>query len=238
MPLRPRFAHLPARFARIAIAAIGIAVLGFATYETARRGLEDWRSARWRHDVREWTEGRALPSEAQWQRTVDALREALRLAPQDSVLWEYLGLAYDIGARKLVPKGSGAGAGGWNVYTEFALVHFRQAAALRPTSPYSWAGVAVMKYRLGELDEEFGRALVSAMRLGPWEPGVQLIASELGLALWDRFDAPFRDLVKENFRRTAVRQADALAKLAVAYGRAGVLCEVSHEALKKRLKCP
>ena len=36
-----------------------------------------------------------------------------------------------------------------------------QAAALRPTSPYSWAGVAVMKYRLGQLDEEFRQAFSS-----------------------------------------------------------------------------
>lgn len=226
MPLRT---HLP-RVARVAIAVAGIALLAIAARDAAFRGLEDWRSTRGRHDIRMWTEGRSVPSEAQWQRTVDGLREALRLAPRDPELWEYLGLAYDIASRRFA-------TGGWTVYSEFALVHFRQAATLRPTSPYSWAGVAVMKFRLDQLDEEFRKAFSSAMRLGPWEPGLQLITSDIGLALWDRLDPRLRDEVRENWHRTAVRQADQLAKLAISHGREGVLCKESLEVLKNRLKC-
>ena len=226
MPLRSRFFSA----ARVAIALAGIALLAFAAHDSVLRGLEDWRSARGRHDIRMWTEGRAVPSEEQWQRTVDALRGALRLAPQDPELWEYLGLAYDIASRKF-------STGGWTVYTEFALIHYRRAAALRPTSPYSWAGVAVMKYRLEQVDEEFRQAFSSAMRLGPWEPGLQLITSDMGLALWDRLDPKLRNEVRENWRRTAVRQADRLARLAISHGREGVLCKESLEALKNRLEC-
>ena len=231
MPLRLRLS----RIARFAIALAGIALLALAAHDSALRGLADWRSTRGRHDIRMWTQGRAVQSEEQWQRAVDALREALRLAPQDPALWESLGFAYDIGSRNFVP------AGGWSVYSDFALIHFRQAAALRPTSPYSWAGVAVMKYRLDQLDEEFRQAFSSTMRLGPWEPGLQLITSDMGLALWDRLDSQFRDEVRENWRRTAVRQADQLAKLAISHGRAGVVCEEAVEealdALKNQLKC-
>jgi len=228
MPLRLRLSQ----FTRFAIALAGITLLAFAAHDSALRGIEDWRSTRGRHDIRMWTQGRAVQSAEQWQRAVDALREALRLAPRDPELWEYLGFAYDIGSRNFVP------ASGWSVYTEFALIHFRQAAALRPTSPYSWAGVAVMKYRLGQLDEEFRQAFSSAMRLGPWEPGLQLITSDLGLALWDRLDPALRDEVRENWRRTTVRQADQLARLALTHGRTGVLCEVSLDARKDQLKCP
>ena len=227
MALRNRFPD----FARLAIALAGIALLAFAAWDSARRGLEDWRSTRGRRDVRTWIEGRPVPSEEQWQRTVDTLREALRLSPHDPELWENLGLAYDIGSRKFASTG-------WTVYTEFSLVYYRQAAALRPTSPYSWAGVAVMKYRLDQLDGEFSRALASAMRLGPWEPGVQLIASDIGLALWDRLNPVFKDQVRENWRRTAVRQADQLAKLAILHARAGLLCAEPLDTLKNRLKCP
>ncbi len=227
MPLRLRLS----RIARFAIALAGITLLAFAAHDSALRGLADWRSTRGRHDIRMWTEGRLVPSKEQWQRTVDALREALRLAPQDPELWEYLGFVYDIASRNFVP------AGGWSVYTEFALIHFRQAAALRPSSPYPWAGVAVMKSRLGQLDEEFRRAFSSAMRLGPWEPGLQLITSDLGLALWDTLDTPLKDQVRENWRRTAVRQADQLAKFAKNHGRAGVLCQEALDDLKNRLKC-
>ena len=235
IPLRTRLSRGLSRMARFAIALAGITLLAFAAHDSALRGLEDWRSTRGRHDIRMWTQGRAVQSEEQWQRAVDALREALRLAPQDPALWESLGFAYDIGARNFVPNG---GRGGWSVYNEFALIHFRQAAALRPTSPYSWAGVAVMKYRLDQLDAEFRQAFSSAMRLGPWEPGLQLITSDMGLALWDRLDPPLRHEVRENWRRTAARQADQLVKLALTHGRLGVLCEVSLDAQKNRLKCP
>lgn len=230
MPLRTRLSPV----ARFAIVLAGITLLVFAAWDSARRGLEDWRSTRGRHDVRMWTEARAVPSQEQWQRAVDALREALRLAPQDPALWDSLGFAYYIGSRNFMPDG---GWGGWAVYSEFSLIHFRQAAVLRPTSPYSWARVAAMKYHLGQLDEEFSGALASAMRLGPWEPGVQLMASDIGLALWDRLNPGFKDLIRENWRRTAVRQADQLVKLAISHGRARVLCEESPEALKNRLKC-
>jgi tetratricopeptide (TPR) repeat protein len=186
MPPRTRLS----RVARFAIALAGIALLAFAARDSVHRGLEDWRSARGHHDIRMWSEGRSVPSMEQWQRTVDALREALRVAPQDPELWEYLGLAYEIASRKFVPPG------GWPVYSEFALIHYRQAAALRPTSPYAWAGVAVMKYRLNQLDAEFSQALASAMSLGPWESGVQLIASDIGLALWDRLNPVFKDQVR------------------------------------------
>ena len=221
----------PSRVARFSIALAGIALLAFAARDSVLRGLEDWRSTRARHEIRTWAQGRAVQSQEQWQRAVDALREALRLAPQDPELWESLGFAYDIASRNFAPAG-------WSVYAEFALIHFRRAAALRPTSPYSWAGVAVMKYRLDQLDGEFRQAFSSAMRLGPWEPGVQLIASNLGLALWDRLDPRLRDEVRENWRRTAVRQADQLAKLALTHGRIGILCEVSLDAQKKPLKYP
>src|SRR3990172_8068967 len=99
--------HL-SRVARVAIAVAGIALLAFAAHDSALRGLEDWRSARGRHDIRMWAQGRAVQSQEQWQRAVDALREALRLAPQDPALWESLGFAYDIGSRNLDRK-----SGGW-----------------------------------------------------------------------------------------------------------------------------
>lgn len=231
MPLRARL-QLLAGFARYAVVLACITLLGFAAYDSARRGLADWRSERWRNEVWQWANGRPVASLEHWERTMDGLREAIRLAPRDPALWESLGFAYDIGSRKFVP------AGGWSLYNDFALIHFRQAAALRPTSPYSWTGVAVMKYRLGQLDEEFRQAFSSAMRLGPWEPGLQLITSDIGLALWEKLDPPLKDEVRETWRRTALRQPEPLARLALAYGRLSILCEASLDALKNRLKCP
>jgi len=219
------------RLSRVAIALLGISLLIFAGYEAGRRGLADWVSMRARFQVASWAQKGTVPSHEQWQRAVDALGAALKLAPEDPSLYDHLGAAYELASAAFDPKGQ------WNVYTEFALLHFQLAATLRPTSPYSWASVAMMKYRLGRVDEDLFKALTLAMRLGPWEPQVQLMASELGLALWERLDEEQRGQIRENWRRTAVRQADQLWKLAVARKRVDILCKTSLEALKNRLEC-
>jgi len=219
------------RLFRVLIALLGIAVLTCAAYEAGRRGLADWVSMRARFQVASWTEKRTVPSREQWERAVDALGAALKLTPEDPSLYDHLGVAYDLAAAAFDPKGQ------WNVYTEFALLHFQQAAILRPTSPYSRASIAMMKFRLGQVDEELFRALALATRLGPWEPQVQIMASDLGLALWDRLDADQKGQIRENWRRTAVRQADQLWRLAVARKRVDLLCKTSLDALKNRLEC-
>jgi len=49
----------------------------------------------------------------------------------------------------------------------------RQAVARRPGSPFAWAALATVKWRLGNADAEFGQALAQAMSLGPNEARVQ-----------------------------------------------------------------
>lgn len=65
-----------------------------------------------------------------------------------------------------------------------SLARYREAAAMRPGSPYVWAGIAMLKARLNDMDFEFYGALERAARLGPWEPQVQIALIDLGLATW------------------------------------------------------
>jgi len=219
------------RVSRALIALLGIAVLVWAGYEAGRRGLADWISMRARYQVVSWAEKHSVPSQAQWQRAVDALGAALKIAPDDPTLYDHLGVAYQLASAAFDPRGQ------WNVYAEYSLLYFQRAAALRPTSPYSWASIAMMKYRLGRVDGELFKALALAMRLGPWEPRVQVVVSDLGLALWDRLDEEQRGQIRENWRRTAVRQADQLVRLAIARNRVDIVCKTSLDSLKNRLEC-
>jgi hypothetical protein len=216
---------------RTLIALLGASLLACAAYEAGRRGLADWISMRSRYEVNLWTEKQAAPTFQQWQRAVEALRSALKLAPEDPSLHDHLGVAYEVASATFSPGGR------WNVYREFSLVHFRQATVLRPTSPYSWANVALTKYGLGQRDDELYRALAAAMRLGPWEPGVQLITSDLGLLLWEDLAPALKEQVRANWIRTAHRQADPLARLALTRNRLGLLCNISDKSMKKSLKC-
>ena len=222
----------PQPLLRSLVALTAIAALGYAAWDAARRGLADWISMRARYEVAAWAEkGPGLERE-RWSRAMDALRAAARLLPEDPTLREHLGVGYDLGQAMFDPART------MNAYAETALGQFREAARLRPTSPLTWANMALMKYHLGRADAETYRALELAMTLGPWEPNVQLVAAELGLLLWDRLDPSLQALVRENWARTAYRQAGQLHAIAAIHKREPILCSQAPDALKIRLKCP
>jgi hypothetical protein len=216
---------------RALVALLGIAVLGFALWQAGRRGLADMASLRANADLMAWAQAGKVPSFERWDRAEESLRAAQRLAPGDAAMHDRLARAYEVVA---VSPAVGASR---DTYLDYALLHFRQVTSMRPAWPYAWMGVATQSYRLGRVNDELFGALARAMRYGPWEPGVQLGASEIGLALWDRLDPPLREQVRQNWRRTAYRQSEALARLAVAHGRQKLLCAENIAQLKVPLQC-
>ena len=217
---------------RILIALIGTAVLGFAVYASVKRGLADWSTMRWRHEITGWAEHRASPPPEHLQEAITTLIDALALTPDDPTLIEHLGVAIDLRA-----AGSPPGSESQRLYLAAALFYFRKAAALRPTSPYSWANILLAKYHLDQVDEEFFGAMRNALDFGPWEPAVQLIVADTGLGAWDRLDSGLRGRVNENLQRAAVRQADALARIATYHRRIDLVCAASFDRMKNKVKC-
>jgi hypothetical protein len=217
---------------RILIALIGTAVLGYAVYASAKRGLADWHSMRWRHEIAGWAERRASPPPERLQEAITTLIDALALTPDDPTLIEHLGIALELRA-----TGSPPGINSQRLDLAQALVSFRKAAALRPTSPYTWANILLAKYRLGQVDDEFFGAMRHALDFGPWEPAVQLIVADTGLGAWERLDSGLRGRVSENLQRAAVRQADALARIATYQRRIDLVCAASFDKMKNKVKC-
>lgn len=217
---------------RILLALIGTAVLGYGVYASAKRGLADWSSMRWRHEITGWAERRASPPPERLQEAITTLIDALALTPDDPTLIEHLGAALDLRA-----NGSPSGSESRRLYFEAALFYFRNAATLRPTSPYTWANILLAKYRLGEVDDEFFSAMRHALDFGPWEPAVQLIVADTGLGAWEKLDNGLRGRVKKNLQRAALRQADALARIAVDQRRIDLLCAASFDRMKNKVKC-
>ncbi len=197
-----------------------------------RHGFADWEAMRWRNDVAQWSEKGAVPSAARWVQAVDGLQSALKLTPGDPTLHDNLAVLNSLGAWTFRTGGEPS-----PIYAAFALLHFRQAVSLRPTSPYSWVGFASAKYQAGEVDAELFRAMVLAGKYGPREPRVQLIVADLGFLLWDTMNAQQQALAVENLRRTAQRQAPALAKLAEGRKRSALLCKNAIENMEKFIKC-
>jgi len=166
-----------------------------------------------------WEAARRTPSAAEWARARESLREARALDPAHPAYAEEIGNLYGTRALRLAPGDSLAAD-----YARQALPYHRDAARLRPSASYSWANIALMKARLPEADAEFETALRNAVRLGPWEPEVQLAVADAGLSLWDRLSPAARGTVRDNLARTLKWQDAKAFALARRTGRLQVLC--------------
>jgi hypothetical protein len=100
---------------------------------------------------------------------------------------------------------------------------YRTAIQRRPSWPYAWANLAVVKFRLAELDREFFTALERAVTLGPWEPEIQKTVADLGLAAWKLLPEETRTPVRASLERGLHRQGETIISLAARYGRLDVL---------------
>ena len=114
---------------------------------------------------------KSLPSLDAWLQVRNALIEADRLAPGSPAVYESLGVLH---ARRSSSR----------EFLIYARDYFARSLEMRPTSPYTWANYAESKYLLGETGPAFEQALVNAARLGPWEPEVQRLIVDLGLAVY------------------------------------------------------
>lgn len=105
-----------------------------------------------------------------------------------------------------------------------ALQNYRKAAALRPAWPFTWNHITLVKYRLGEIDDEFFVALDNSLTTGPWEPGVQQVVAEVGLRTWKMLDSRLREKVVRNIHRGISLQPDLMMKILEKYDRLYMVC--------------
>ncbi len=112
---------------------------------------------------------------------------------------------------------------------------FSRAVVLRPASAFAWLGLAEAKYRNGEQDALFYRALANAAQLGPNEPPVQLGVTDLGLAAWDELPADLRETLLQLMRNSVRRNTVELLNIAERRGRLEMVC--SAMKLGKILQC-
>jgi cytochrome c-type biogenesis protein CcmH/NrfG len=109
-------------------------------------------------------------------------------------------------------------------FLDEALVHYKRAVELRPTSPYAWADVASTEYRKGDTGREFQAALRRAAELGPAEPEVQRTVADFGLATWDEATPETRRAVEAMVTGAMKRDPAEILQVAGRRGRLGVAC--------------
>lgn len=83
---------------------------------------------------------------------------------------------------------------------EEAKESYIHATELRPTWPVTWASLALIKWRNGEIDDEFWNYAYKAHRLGPMQPEIHSFFSKIGLSFYIANDpnfVPLREITRE-----------------------------------------
>jgi hypothetical protein len=206
---------------RILRGAIFLAVLGVLLGLVLPRGLADLHGFEAREAYKAWEARRRAPTDEEWTSARDLLRDAQALDPGHPAYREDIARLHELRAAPLKPGDALA-----QDDLRAALGNQRQAARLRPSSPYTWASIARLKSRLAEPDREFEAALRNAALLGPWEPSVQLALADIGFRHWRTLAPETRTALSNNAQRTLRRHDARLFDIARRHGRLDALCAV------------
>ena len=145
--------------------------------------------------LEDWREHQQRLEHGQWEVIRAGLVNALSYDPQNPELLHKLGLAYEGEFYYILGNGLATD------YRKFAYEYYQEASAIRPAWPYHWVDLLLVKYRLGEIDEDFNVAIKQAVILGPWEPWVQQVIADVGMHHWYHFTPEMQQLVNTTVRQ-------------------------------------
>ena len=165
----------------------------------AMRAISSWRAASRHPD--------AGPA---WERAQRQIDRALRLVPYHPELLNERARVDEWRSRQQSVSVDAA-----HDLVRSALLRYRDSLRLRPGWAYTWGNVALVKYRLDEIDAEFSNSLRRTAAYGAWEPAVQRAALSAGLAAWPRLDEPDRLVVERTLARGLRMQASNTLSLVI-----------------------
>jgi hypothetical protein len=209
----------PAVMRRITWALFAGALLVAGIHAAALRGLADAHYTVARLTLAEATPANGAPRPEAITSALGEMRLALALEPTNPHFVEHAARLQELRALGLQTKDLAKRDG-----LRQSLAEYREAAAMRPGSPYVWASIAMLKVRLNDMDFEFYGALERAGKLGPWEPQVQIAMIDVGLATWSWLAKPGRDLVLGALERGLLRQAPEIRRIAAVHGNLPQVC--------------
>jgi len=147
--------------------------------------------------LREWKLGNRQLREDDWTRYRENVTTALSLDPTNPDIHQLFGKVTE-GPYQKVGLGKKEAACPRQMVAE----HYRRSIELRPTWPYGYIDLALVKYRLLEIDDEFYNAMHASLEYGPWGPDIQRVVSEIGMVLWNIMDNQEREFILEVTRKS------------------------------------
>jgi len=174
--------------------------------------------------MRRWNVGQRPLKEDDWTRYRENLTTALSLDPTNPDIHHIFGKVTEgpyakYGLLKTVAKASRLEAANY----------YRESIRLRPTWPYAWIALALVKYRLFEIDDEFFQAVHQSMHYGPWEPDILRVVAEFGMVLWKILEYNEREFFLATIRRSFLHASEShvekIKKFIVKRGFIDKVCE-------------
>ena len=206
---------------------IAIPCLLYLTYIAGSWGLADVYARPSITVLEKWRSGSKTLNGDDWDKLRADLSYALKHDPDNPDIHEYLALAIEGRYAYIAPKNKEAMPSRREAYT-----HYKKAIALRPPGPFAWVNLALVKYRLGETDDEFYHALHKADELGPWEPSVQRVIVDIGLHYWNSLSRSERtfilNMIDKSLHHSSRKHSIDVLDLTKRYGALELTCLI-HE---------
>ena len=208
-----------------------VLLLVFFVFKSGAEGLSNFYTQSAQLEIERWSASGQKFRGDEGARVTQYLTQSLDYSPHNPWALEVLG-ALQLRGMGALRDPQLAVAAARNANTSF-----RAALAQRPTSPFTWANLALTKLYLDEQDDELFHALTRAEELGPWEPEVQQTLVFAGLTVWNRLNAAQQQAVTRAMQRGAQRNPARYAELAKAFNRIDLYCALSYISLQGREIC-
>lgn len=204
------------------IAAVALIACCWGIYFGFRLMMGDVNAYQVRYAMEDWDEASTFPTDAALSESLSSINTALSW---DSSNPEYLEIKARLLYYQALNRMRAAAATYPNeLFIEAASLH-RKALETRPTWPYSWANLALMKSFSTELDDEFNQAVLNANKFGPWELPVQLTLAQIGARHWASLTPVQRAVIAANVHRSLRYQFKEVAEVLDAYQQRIAVCK-------------
>lgn len=202
-----------------AIALFAVALLLIAAWLALRMGAASWTAEDTEQDLSAWdkrtNETGLPPTQAEWQAAMRDVQAAIARNPRDPHLKEL--------ESRLLALTIRVGEGVTNRLSE-SIAPLERAAALRPTSPYTWASLASALYANGKVDVRFYAVLERAVEAGPFEREALFVVIELGLAVWDTAPKSTQLAIQTALKNADRHEAAIIVEIAQRRGKLEQVC--------------
>lgn len=154
-------------------------ILIFLGWNSIKMGLANLHFYKAHQLTKQWQQNNAIQNNNDFEQALISIKTANKLHPNNPYYVITEALVYEWGAIQNVSDNNKA-------YLNKAKDHYLQAVQQRPTWPVTWATLAILKWRLGEFDQNMIDYLLQANKFGLNKPEVHEAWLEIGLFLYQQ----------------------------------------------------